>query len=101
MSGDDGYTDVLEMFRDIHTYAKQVRGEVLVFDDPVRRNLGFVVRQGAAITGRWKFPLTKLRGDFIAIEDKEVSKQLSDLFRSAAGRAEQAGMLTHGVFPGA
>lgn len=101
MSGEGEYTDVLDMFRDIHTWAKRVRGEVLVYDDPVKRTMGFVVREGAAITGRWKFPLTKLRGDFIAIEDKEASKQLSNLFCTAAGRAELAGMLTHGVYPGA
>ena len=93
-------SDILEMFRDIHAYVKQVKGEVLVFDDPAQRTLGFVVRRGAAITGQWKFPLIKLRGDFIAIEDKEVAEQLSSLFRTAAGRAELAGMLTHGVFPG-
>jgi len=97
----DDYTNVLEMFRDIHGYVKRVRGEVLVFDDPVKRTMGFAVREGAAITGQWKFPLTRLRGDFIAIEDKEASQQLSTLFCTAAGRAELAGMLTHGVFPGA
>jgi len=101
MPGAADFPDVLELFRDIHIYVKRVRGEVLVFDDPVQRTLGFVVREGAAITGRWKFPLTKLRGSFIDIEDKGVAEQLSNLFRTAAGRAELAGMLTHGVFPGA
>lgn len=97
----EDFPSILEMFRDIHAYVKRVRGEVLVYDDPLKRTLGFAVREGAAITGRWRFPLTRLRGDFIDIEDKEASKQLSDLFRTAAGRAELAGMLTHGVFPGA
>jgi len=101
MPGNSDFTDVLEMFRDIHTFVRRVRGEVLVFDDPVERTLGFAVREGAAITGRWKFPLTRLRGSFVDIEDKDVSEQLSNLFRTAAGRAELAGMLTHGVFPGA
>ena len=101
MPGAGDFSDVLEMFQDIHTYVKRVRGEVLVDDDAKNRTLGFVVREGPRISGRWKFPLTRLKGSFINIEDQEAAGRISNLFRTATGRAELAGMLTHGVFPGA
>ncbi len=101
MPGAEDFSDVLELFRDIHVYVQRTGDEVLVDDDAMRRTLGFVVHDGVRINGRWSFPLTKLRGSFIDIEDQEAAGRISNLFRTAAGRAELAGMLTQGTFPGA
>lgn len=93
--------DVLNMFRDIHSYVQRTGDVVLVDDDAMKRTLGFVTHDGVRINGRWKFSFTRLRGSFIDIEDQEAAGRISNLFRTAAGRAELAGMLAEGTFPGA